>query len=242
MRTKATISSLFVWILTSVRMLPASSKRQDASGGKIGGKQQSSHRRTACGMYLWDAGSAFLHKWCTYLMKDCVYDGRGGRKVSTNIVSSCGILMVPAPLFLITHFISLQLFCYQFVRIEPGSVLQLLYPCSRYSPDRCLICGGCFQDHLTLWWAKHLYTPYDLYLDRTLEECIDEETTHGDYRMERNERRRNSRLDSRTNARYFFYRRYVNDETLSRTDSSDRLTASALHPQSTNKKVELLHE
>ena len=55
----------------------------------------------------------------------------------------------------------------QFVRIEPGSILQLLYPCSRYSPDQCLICGGSYRDHLALWWAKHLYTPYDRIMDRT---------------------------------------------------------------------------
>jgi hypothetical protein len=40
----------------------------------------SSHRR-ACGLYVWDAPSAFLHAWCNRLMRDCVYEGRGGRKV-----------------------------------------------------------------------------------------------------------------------------------------------------------------
>jgi len=88
---------------------------------------------TACGFYIWDAPSALLYKWCHSLMKDCVYEGLGGRK---------------------------------FVRIEPGSLLQLLYPCSRYKPDKCLLCGGHYKDHLTLSWAKHLYTPLDLYLDK----------------------------------------------------------------------------
>jgi hypothetical protein len=46
-------------------------------------------------------------------------------------------------------------------------MLQLLYPCSRFSPDRCLICGGNFRDHLTLWWSKNLYTPLDRILDDT---------------------------------------------------------------------------
>lgn len=56
----------------------------------------------------------------------------------------------------------------KFVRIEPGSVMQLLFPHRKhFHCDRCLLCGGRFVDHLTLWWAKHLYTPYDLYLDRT---------------------------------------------------------------------------
>jgi len=56
------------------------------------------------------------------------------------------------------------------VRIEPGSILQLLYPCSRYSPDRCIICGGTFADHLTLWWSKNLYTPFDRVLDKVSKE------------------------------------------------------------------------
>jgi len=37
--------------------------------------------RRACGFYIWDAPSALLHQWCTHLLKDCVYEGRGGRKV-----------------------------------------------------------------------------------------------------------------------------------------------------------------
>ena len=38
-------------------------------------------RRVACHMYIWDAPSALLHKWCNHLMRDCVYEGRGGKKV-----------------------------------------------------------------------------------------------------------------------------------------------------------------
>lgn len=99
--------------------------------------------RRACGFYLWDAPSALLHKWCHHLMKDCVIEGRGGKK---------------------------------FVRVQPGSMLQLLYPCSRYSPDRCLICGGTFRDHLTLWWSKNLYTPFDRLVDKMQEECVEVKT------------------------------------------------------------------
>lgn len=51
-------------------------------------------------------------------------------------------------------------------------MLQLLYPCSRYSPDRCLICGGTFRDHLTLWWSKNLYTPLDRILDDTFRDGV----------------------------------------------------------------------
>jgi len=53
----------------------------------------------------------------------------------------------------------------KFVRIRPNSVLESLYPLSRHSPDRCLICGQSFRSHLTSWWFQRLYTPYDLYLD-----------------------------------------------------------------------------
>ena len=92
--------------------------------------------RKACGFYVWDAPSALLYKWCNHLLRDSVYEGRGGRK---------------------------------FVRIEPGSMLQLLYPAShRYSPDRCIFCGGSFEDHVALKWSKHLYNPFDLLLDKTL--------------------------------------------------------------------------
>jgi hypothetical protein len=66
---------------------------------------------------------------------------------------------------------------FQFVRIRPGSMLQLLYPCSRYSVDKCLLCGGTFRDHLTLWWSKHLYTPYDRYLDQVFHESLTNTST-----------------------------------------------------------------
>jgi hypothetical protein len=32
-------------------------------------------------LYVWDAPSALLHAWCQRLMRDSVYEGRGGRKV-----------------------------------------------------------------------------------------------------------------------------------------------------------------
>ena len=44
-----------------------------ASGAKTHGK--------ACSFYIWDAPSAFFYKWCHYLVKDCIYEGVGGRKV-----------------------------------------------------------------------------------------------------------------------------------------------------------------
>jgi hypothetical protein len=43
--------------------------------------------RTACSFYLWNAPSALLRKWCSHLMKDCVYEGRGGVKVRSYMPS-----------------------------------------------------------------------------------------------------------------------------------------------------------
>lgn len=42
---------------------------------------QTTPRRRACGLYIWDAPSALLYRWCNHLMKDCVYEGKGGKKV-----------------------------------------------------------------------------------------------------------------------------------------------------------------
>ncbi|GKY94638.1 hypothetical protein MPSEU_000717700 [Mayamaea pseudoterrestris] len=110
----------------------------DDTMAQIGTHPTSSfHRRVACNVYLWDAPSALFQKWCRHLMRDCIYEGKGGTK---------------------------------FVRIEPGSLLQLLYPSCLYNPDRCLLCGGRFPDHLTLRWAGQLYTPFDRFLDESLAE------------------------------------------------------------------------
>lgn len=45
-------------------------------------------------------------------------------------------------------------------------MLDSLYPLSKHSPDRCLICGCTYSQHLASWWFQNLYTPYDLHLDR----------------------------------------------------------------------------
>jgi hypothetical protein len=43
------------------------------------------HRR-ACNFYIWDAPSALFYKWCHHLVKDHIYEGKGGHMVC---VSSC---------------------------------------------------------------------------------------------------------------------------------------------------------
>mmetsp|Transcript_112 Transcript_112/g.298 ORF Transcript_112/g.298 Transcript_112/m.298 type:complete len:332 (-) Transcript_112:52-1047(-) len=112
--------------------------------------------RRACGFFIWDLPSALLYRWCQYLLKDRIYEGRGG---------------------------------YLFVRYESNSILQLLYPCSRYSPNKCMICGGSYPDHLELWWSKHLYSPFDQYLDKTYNDAL---AIHEDDAKQQHRHRRTS--------------------------------------------------
>lgn len=39
-------------------------------------------RRKACSLYIWNAPSALLHRWCHHLQRDNIYEGLGGKKVS----------------------------------------------------------------------------------------------------------------------------------------------------------------
>lgn len=39
------------------------------------------HTRHACNFFVWDMFSALLYRWNNYLLRDCVYEGIGGRKV-----------------------------------------------------------------------------------------------------------------------------------------------------------------
>jgi len=146
----------------------------------------------ACSLYVWDAPSALLWRWCNHLQRDCIYEGRGGKK---------------------------------FVRIEPGSMLQLLYPCSRYSTDRCWLCGGTFRDHLTLWWSKHLYTPFDLYVDQVYREGVVLPTAAAaaakeDASVKKHRKSKTGKFNSylpqqeqQERTEYAFHRRYVLDLT-----------------------------
>lgn len=135
------------------------------------------HRR-ACNFYAWDIRSAALYKWCHHLLKDHVYEGRGGKK---------------------------------FVRFESNSILQLLYPCRQYSPNKCIVCGGSFPDHLELWWSKNLYTPFDMYMDKTYEDALQiDDGVEGT----RNERKGASKKTTPAifgPPTYSFHRRYVQD-------------------------------
>ena len=52
-----------------------------SNGNSLQSTVQLASSGRACGFFLWDAPSAFLHRWCYHLLKDCVYEGLGGRKV-----------------------------------------------------------------------------------------------------------------------------------------------------------------
>jgi hypothetical protein len=82
-----------------------------------------------------------------------------------------------------------------------------LYPCSRYSADRCFFCGGSFRDHLTLWWSKHLYAPFDRILDRIHDHGMEMVPSEEDVVVSR----RNSRtiIEPKLVPRHTFHRRYV---------------------------------
>lgn len=92
-------------------------------------------------------------------------------------------------------------------------MLQLLYPCSQYSPDKCLLCGGTFRDHLALWWAKNLYTPYDLYLDRVYKDggvhLAVEDSSNANMRNAKTKMSSNRPLD----IEFSYHRKYVLDVT-----------------------------
>ena len=100
-------------------------------------------------------------------------------------------------------------------------MLQLLYPCSRYSVDKCILCGGTFRDHLTLWWSKHLYTPYDRYLDQVYHESMTNAPSTMTSRDDSMKRKRNkadksiSSFDDGdgSNVAFGYHRRYVLDIT-----------------------------
>jgi hypothetical protein len=49
----------------------------------------STRRPTACRWYVWDAPSALLYHWCRRLQRDCIYEGRGGKKVRKYIIHLC---------------------------------------------------------------------------------------------------------------------------------------------------------
>jgi hypothetical protein len=112
----------------------------------------------------------------------------------------------------------------QFVRIAPGSILQLLYPCSRYSIDKCFLCGGSYRDHLTLWWSKHLYTPYDRWLDQTNQEARPSLLILPTSTLTSRKTMDNTNLQQKQSKskRWAFHRNYVIDDVVLRERATSR--------------------
>jgi hypothetical protein len=92
-------------------------------------------------------------------------------------------------------------------------MLQLLYPCNQYSPDKCLLCGGTFRDHLTLWWAKNLYTPYDLYLDRVYQDGAVHSPMEDDKYTKLKTKNTKASSNTPLDVDFCYHRRYVIDVT-----------------------------
>lgn len=73
-----------------------------SNGGEAGNSFQKSLQSVtvenevgrACDFYVWDAPSALLHKWCHHLLKDCVYEGLGGRKVCSHLIYGIFIFQI----------------------------------------------------------------------------------------------------------------------------------------------------
>jgi hypothetical protein len=90
-------------------------------------------------------------------------------------------------------------------------MLQLLYPCNQYSPDKCLLCGGTFRDHLALWWAKNLYSPYDLHLDRVYKDGRINSTMQNDSIAKIRTTKTKTLSNSSPGVDFCYHRRYVLD-------------------------------
>lgn len=111
-------------------------------------------------------------------------------------------------------------------------MLQLLYPCSRYSPNRCLVCGGSFPDHLELWWSKHAYAPFDRHLDGTycnaliVNEEVDQISTKS--RRGVREKPKAAQVQTTVAPSYAFHRGYVLDisQELTPEDKSSSSSSS----------------
>src|SRR3569832_1975314 len=59
-----------LWISVLLLLASVHGSSSSLSNEGIFGSSSPSIRRRACGLYLWDAPSAFFHAWCSRLMKD----------------------------------------------------------------------------------------------------------------------------------------------------------------------------
>jgi hypothetical protein len=57
------------------------SRKPTSSHTPCNGVPTVSANRRACNLFIWDAPSALFYRWCHHLLKDNIYEGRGGQKV-----------------------------------------------------------------------------------------------------------------------------------------------------------------
>lgn len=125
----------------------------------------------------------------------------------------------------------------KFIYIRPGSLLHILHPICPKSKDPCLICGGNYRDHMTLRWAKHLYRPFDLHIDRTFRDGyrnleLLETTTRT--------KKKRQRIPVPNPIQLSFHKRYMKDVSDRLSAANNEETQSGILEQQT-KKIHPFH-
>ena len=65
---------------------PASASTSGAPSTRCNGVHVIPNHRRACSFYIWDGPSALFYKWCHHLLKDNLYEGKGGHMVGLYFV------------------------------------------------------------------------------------------------------------------------------------------------------------
>lgn len=78
--SSAAASSASYQAMTRRRLVSASRTDARLTSSATATIGTSSRPGRACSFYIWNAPSALLHKWCQHVMKDHIYEGRGGVK------------------------------------------------------------------------------------------------------------------------------------------------------------------
>lgn len=80
---------VFLFLLLLHSAVGRSFRKADKRRVEETSKLFSHNQGKACGFYVWNVVSAGLHSLCQNLSKDCMYEGRGGRKVRTACWLAC---------------------------------------------------------------------------------------------------------------------------------------------------------
>ena len=95
----------------------------------------------------------------------------------------------------------------KYVRIDEKGLLKYFWPCSRFQPDACAICGHSWHDHLLLRWPTK-GSALDTYLDAKQSLTIKEKESWNSNKESRNDHRR---AKSSLSKQKSFHRNYVTD-------------------------------